>query len=331
MKTRISTKATLIRRTAAQWLNLVAAPMAISFLAIIITNYATSLKIPWWLWLVTGIIIVIAILLYVVSSTQSFEEILVAIEHKLRSMKFSKPKVLILDGTLNGEKNETPPNPVHTDRTPTDWRSAIEAFGWKAEIGPVQRLLDETAFTIVINPFGEVYPEADFGSNSTASLIREYVWSGGVFVSVSGMPFWYRYNSLSKKQETAGRIEGIFDEKPIWKSLFYDLFPNLTPSGEPENIPCSQTEEDTKRFGDIANAGGSQTVGKFRAYPLKPMQILPMLRNNEQQLCIIGSYLYGQGCFLLAGVFIDRDNKGFEKVVAAIKGWAQYEAQGRKP
>lgn len=181
-----------------------------------------------------------------------------------------------------------------------------------------------------MNAFGEVYPESDFISSSSVTEIRNYVWSGGVYVNVAGIPFWYRYDPSSGTRETAGRIEKLFEGEPIWKSLFYDLFPNLTPSTEPEIVECIQSDEDINRFGDIANAGGMQRVGRFRSYPLQPAQLLPILRDSEQQHCIIGSFLYGQGCYLFAGVFINRDNLSFEKVLAAIKGWASYEARNRK-
>jgi hypothetical protein len=46
---------------------------------------------------------------------------------------------------------------------------------------------------------------------------------------------------------------------------------------------------------------------------------------------IIGSFPFGKGSFLFAGVCIGDEAPAIEKVVVAIKGWADYEACGRKP
>lgn len=320
-----------MRKRASRWLNLLIAPLAVSLVTIIITDLATSQTTPVWLWIVTAVSIIVAILFYVVGYRHSFETVLTKLARKIRARRFQKPHVLILDGTLSGDERETPPVPVHSDRTPTDWRTALESIGWNVETAPVQRITEDPVPDMVINPFGEIYPEADFSSNSTISEIRKYVWNGGVFVNVAGIPFWYRYSPRTGKTENAGRFERIDDNQLQWIPLFNDLFPNLTPTSDPEIVGCMQMEEDASRFGNIAGAGNSQIVGRFRAYPLNPPQLLTMLRDGEQQHCIIGSFLYGQGCLLFAGVFIEQTNASFEKVVAAIKGWVGYEAQGRKP
>jgi hypothetical protein len=319
------------RKLASRWLNLLVAPMAISLIAIIITNRALQQSTPLWLWVITIIVLLLAILLYTISYLRGFEKSISLLTKKIRSKKFSKPRVLILDGTIIGNKEELPPNPVHSDKLPTQWKTALESLGWEVELGPAIKINTQPIPSIVVNPFGEVYLEADFISGSSISEIRNYVWSGGVYVNVSGIPFWYRYNPSSKKRENAGRVEGIYEDKPMWIPLFNDLFPNLTPKNEPEIVDCLQTKEDTERFGDVMNAGNNPKVGRFRDYPLNPPQLLPLLREKEQKNCIIGSFSYGQGSFLIAGVYIKEDNFSFEKVIAAIKGWADYEGKNRKP
>jgi len=325
------TRVASIRQGARRWLNLVIAPLAISLAAIIVTNLATCQATPVWLWIATAVSIIIAILLYIAGYGHGFEAVLAKLARNVRARGFQRPHVLVLDGTLTGDERETPPVPLHSDRTPTDWRTALESVGWNVEMAPVQRITEDPAPDMVVNPFGEVYPEADFASNSTISEIRKYVWNGGVFVNVAGIPFWYRYSPTTGKRENAGRFERVDDDRLQWIPLFNDLFPNLTPTSDPQIVECMQTEEEITRFGNIANAGNSQTVGRFRAYPLNPPQLLTMLRDREQHHCIIGSFLSGQGCYLFAGVFIRQTNTSFEKVVAAIKGWVSYEAQRRKP
>jgi len=201
----------------------------------------------------------------------------------------------------------------------------------RIEIEPISRVVGDDAPDIILNPFGEVYPEEDFVSSKTMNEIRQFVWNGGVYVNVAGIPFWCRYDPRSRKRETAGRVEGVFEGQAVWRSLFSDYFPNLTPQGEPEIVESFQTEEDKSRFGDISSAGSNNTVGRFRTYPLKPVQLLPMLRMLDGTQCLIGAHLYGKGAFILSGLFIEGDNKSFDKVIAAVKGWALYESNKRSP
>lgn len=117
-----------LRQAASRWLNLLIAPMSISLTAIIITNLASKQSTPVWLWGITIIVSLLTIPMYIIGYRQGFESILSKIAQKVRAKKFSGPRVLFLDGTINGNKRETPPNPVHSDKTPTDWRTALETF-----------------------------------------------------------------------------------------------------------------------------------------------------------------------------------------------------------
>jgi len=320
-----------IRQVAKRWLTLVFAPAAISFLAIIITNAATKQPNPVWLWVLTLLSILIAALSYLIGYSLLLRGFLERLSGFLRSRRYKIPRILVLDGTLFSDPEQVPPNPAHTDRTPTDWRSAFNSLGWNVSVAPVSSINVDDVPEFILNPFGEVYPEEDFVSSKTINIIREYVWNGGVYINVAGIPFWYRYDPRSGKRETAGRVEGVFEGQAVWRSLFSDYFPNLTPQGEPEVIASSQSEEEISRFGDIMHEGSGENIGRFRAYPLNPVQLLPILRSADESQCIIGAHLYGKGAFLFCGVFIQGTNDSFEKVIASVKGWAIYETNNRIP
>jgi hypothetical protein len=327
----MNTVSSEIRRITKRWLSLVVAPGAISLLAIIITNAATTQANPPWLWILTLIVMLVAATLYLIGYSSLLEGILERLSAAVRARQYRNPKVLIIDGTLFSDPGQIPPTPAHTDRTPTDWRSAFVSLGWKANIGPVTSIEAGNLPEFLLNPFGEVYPEEDFVSSKTINQIRNYVWNGGVYINVAGIPFWYRYDPWSGKRETAGRVEGVFKGQAAWRSLFYDYFPNLTPEGEPHRVEASQSGEEISRFGDIAHAGSDITVGRFRAYPLNPPQLIPILRNESDSQCIVGVHLYGKGAFIFFGVFIQGTNNSFEKVVASVEGWAKYESNRRNP
>jgi len=272
---------------------------------------------------------IVSLLLYMAAYTGKLAGLMLAFARNRRSRRYRNPSVLILDGTVSGDPKEVPAAPVHSDRLPTDWKAALSQEGWQVEIGPVSLLEGLSQPDIVINPFGEVYPESDFSSNPVAALLRKYVWDGGIYVNTAGIPFWYRFDPRTNRRETAGRIEGVFEGRPKWISLFHDFFPNLTPASEPQVVKCAQTADEVRRFGDIVKAGGDDTVAMFRAYALKPPVLLPILLDADLSRCIIGSYSFGEGAFLISAVVIDRTNKSFEKTVAAIEAWARYESQGR--
>lgn len=47
---------------------------------------------------------------------------------------------------------------------------------------------------MIINPFGEAYPERDINLRPMFSKIKNYVWGGGVFVLTGGFAFFYAWN-----------------------------------------------------------------------------------------------------------------------------------------
>ena len=325
-----------IRRRIEILLTLFFAPLAVALAANIATNIGVAQPVPSWLYGVSLFFAGLAIFLGVLVYTHKFDDLLAWTTKKIRARKFRKPRVLILDGTLDGDSQEKYPAPQQSNKAPTEWQNALERFGWRVEVEPVRGIQQAPLPDIVVNPFGELYPEAHSVLHSTAFTIREYVRKGGIYVNVAGKPFWYRYDPRAEaNMETAGWMrrkledaEGSFD----WKPLFEDLFPDLnTTGGDPEVTECLQSQEDLERFGNIMDAGGSRTVTKFRSYPASSGQMIPLLRDRTQELHIIGSLPFGKGSFLFAGVCIDDEAPSFEKVVVAIKGWADYEARGRKP
>ena len=326
-----------IRSRAERVLLLVFAPLAIALIANIATNLAASQSVTWWLWALAAIAGLLAILLYFAVYTTKFDEQIRKVEVALRTHRFRNPKVLVLDGTLSGRKEESAPSPEQTNKSPQDWQSRLTRFGWQVKQGPIQQMMDGSDPDVVVNPFGEVYPEENSMTHTTAYKIREYVYRGGVYVNVAGIPFWYTYDPRSGEER---KVAGWFERKPDdqtdpfeWRPLFRILFPSLnTEGGHTELVECFQTQEEIQRFGNIVDAGQSNQILKFRAYPSRQSgQTIPLLRSVNQQLYIILGLRFGKGCFLFAGVHIDDASATFEKVVAAIKGWAEFESRGRKP
>lgn len=199
-------------------------------------------------------------------------------------------------------------------------------------------MLKPQTYQIVVNSFGETYPEEDPYNYTTFSHICKYVENGGVFVNVAGIPFWYCHNpkdfSLVDQTVRAGRIQLEYgkDEKntATQKPLFSSLFPQLKSWTDATDVHCAQTEEERKQFNGIVDAGGDSKAKMFRAYDPGTQDMLPLLRAETPAKWLIGGIKYGDGFFLLAGLDLrGKNNTSFAKVVASIRAWVEYEARGR--
>lgn len=54
-------------------------------------------------------------------------------------------------------------------------------------------------YSVILNPYGETYPEEDLFHLKTLTEIRRYINQGGIFVNVAGIPFYYGYDALNDK------------------------------------------------------------------------------------------------------------------------------------
>jgi hypothetical protein len=157
-------------------------------------------------------------------------------------------------------------------------------------------------------------------------------------VNVAGYPFWWQHNPATGVTTEAGRWDLKVDPtsqlvgatlKPILSDTLLGIGPDMS---VPEKvIDIVQEELDRQRFGEIAGASGANKVKTFRPYSISTGSMISLLRSADGLYIIIGAVPYGLGYFVFSGVKIDADTAAFEKVIAAIKGWGQYESRGRRP
>lgn len=315
-------------------LTIVLAPLTISLLADIIIQNVKGIVLPLWQYIITTILIVIFLLLLMAGYTNKLNKLVIILNRHKRLSGLKKPKVLILDGTF-GTGDEIPPRPVFTDYAPQEWESSLrQTTNWKVETGALSSLKN---FQIVINPFGEVYPEDNASNFSSFHQICDYVFNGGIFVNVAGIPFFYYHDTkdplFQTKRATAGTLHKELTqdgEVIILRSLFLSKFPQIRDFSDSAVVNCSQSNDDRRLFGEIAGAGGNNQATMFRAYQPKTPGIRPLLYSENPAKWLIISLKYGDGFFLLAGLDLKGiGNTGFHKVIAAIKGWQNYEVQNK--
>jgi hypothetical protein len=320
------------------WLLVLISPFIIGIITNLIIVWGTQQIIKKWL-LWTSISLALCwVILYLAAFEKAFHRSLEWINSFIRSKRFDAPRILIMDGTLTQRQSANVPL-YFTDRRPDDWNRSLTKDNPRCnvDLGPINRL-DDNRYDIVLNPFGETFPEDDLTLHTTLGKITDWVFQGGVYVNVAGYPFFWQHNPITKVTTQSGRWQIDVNEnsqlitanlKPILSDSLLGISPDM--QLEPTIIDTKQEDQDRNRFGEIAGAGGSNEVKIFRPYPITSTQsMIPILRTIDNKYIVIGAVPYGAGFFIFCGVMIDKDSKAFEKVLAAIKGWSQYEARSRK-
>jgi len=93
------------------------------------------------------------------------------------------------------------------------WRAALDSsLGPTVDVSLIAVTDISPKFSIVINPFGECYPELPSAPDVTPGyqMIKDYIYSGGVFVTAGGNPFHYLFNVLEgKRYDTSTVIPNV--------------------------------------------------------------------------------------------------------------------------
>lgn len=315
------------RETLRHWLLLLISPLTISLAASVTVSLGGGMPVASWLWSGLGIAIALWVVLYLASYTRYFHSLINKWTKVRRRKRFKNPYVIVLDGRLEEHGPADTPL-IFTTKRPDDWLNKLrkQQPNWRVELGSIRQVIAE-APDIVVNPFGEAYPEEDLSLHTTLTQIRDYVYGGGVYVNVAGYPFWYKYNPVTQVRAEAGRWEKQSPNLMVLKPLLQDTLLAISPVmlGGPQIVATTQEDSERERFGEIAGVGGCTDVKMFRQYQISTQQMIPMLRSKDGQYIVIGAVPYGAGYFVLAGVEIDNSSTAYEKVVAAVCGWAKQE------
>jgi HEPN domain-containing protein len=231
--------------------------------------------------------------------------------HQIESEQKNKlpRKIGILNGYVDGSDPSEKPCQWYdiTDIRIAEWEKRFsdltkDGLGkYEVEKIPVSRVGNE--FAVIINPYGEAYPERDVRLRSSFNIIKDYVENGGVFVNVAGYPFFWAWDVIKGKQET------IFDEKKLlpesvrmggdrtFSNPFLILL-NISGSillrelgivttydteivSGINQVDVYQNEDDKKIAGEITSVGGKNRVHEFRALRKECVNLIPFLRANR--------------------------------------------------
>jgi hypothetical protein len=115
--------------------------------------------------------------------------------------RIMKQQSAMMVGVLNGGFSRTRQEiwcneaPAANEASPKKWKNFVSGIPNVQAFPKTISELDNS-LCCVINPFGEAYPEKPFNTTTLPAyeLIRDYVFSGGVFISCGGLPFTYYFD-----------------------------------------------------------------------------------------------------------------------------------------
>ena len=165
---------------------------------------------------------------------------------------------------------------------------------------------------MMINPFGESYPEEDSKNELTLNRIKEYIEQGGVFVCTGGWPFYY-----------ADSPQGIFGDK---KSRVPDRtrvkrFFNVRIDDSqwwPERKLLSQSDGSTSKYGPLVNKGGSDRVTVWRPIHEDCGAVEKILTTSDKRYTVLGIQQMGQGKIIMTGMALEGPSE-FEKLASFLE------------
>jgi hypothetical protein len=214
-----------------------------------------------------------------------------------------------------------------------DWNVAIRRLNLNTDIISIDQLSDK--YSVIINPYGEVYPETDPISMSSFQRIKEYIRRGGIFVCAGGVPFFYCWDSRTHHRITLAKILQTYVqigqnnlgqnvlaptffypppyslmENPVSEHFGVNVIGDIQP---PPNAPTgwqpifqtNQANEDIQYVGNLAQIGGTNQVVIFRSILPITRCCIPFLRANIPnftEVYPIAGIPYERGLLIVCGM-----------------------------
>jgi HEPN domain-containing protein len=264
--------------------------------------------------------------------------------------KFGVPRKLgILNGYVDEEDSSEKPCTQYTfsEFKIEDWEKkfsqTVDAGKPKFEVERIPLSKIGSEYAVIINPFGEVYPEKDTKGRFAFNQLMDYVEDGGVLVNVAGFPFFYAWDVLK------GAEEPIVDEKTLIPegvraeggtfyverfrmllnftgSLAWRDLGIITTSDTPQmsginELEVFQEEKDKEMVGDLVNIAGQNKIHEMRAVRKDlTKDAIPLLRAKRPdfgEVYPIATVRKGFGYLIVCGMH----NKGipeFERTALTV-------------
>jgi len=263
--------------------------------------------------------IILSYYLYLLISKSLFRKI-------RRKVKHIYPKIGILNGSIYNPLREYKCKRSWTDVTASMWYAGlIKVLKGKKfkriKLIPASNIGD--SFSIIINPFGDNFPEEDLKLHKTFYRICEFVKNGGLFVCTGGS-FWAHQNTTSSDSEEWVFIRTQNGFQLLKDSFLYKEFGVETTGNvqgkiqEPLSVAVYQKDEDVNSFGELINS--NDKINRFRAITSGSSDYIPILREIDDKAFPLALVRYGDGFLIHAGMYLkSADSAEFQLVLKTIK------------
>lgn len=257
----------------------------------------------------------------------------------------SKPiKIGVLNGFSTDPLNEKRCEPVYVSKDADFWEHYFGALkrneAQKYDVNKILSSQISEAFAVIINPFGEAYPESNIRSRDTYEQIKFFIENGGVFANTAGFAFFYSWDHTKGERKAISKERFLLVPHPGAKTLpefisfsgtllYLDFGVGVTSDSPnhkgPHKVKTFQKKEDIEKFGKL----GPIEVKEFRALRgenTTGVECIPILRAKCSvfgEIYPIAAIPFGKG-FLLVGGFImetKEEARLFANAVDAFCNW----------
>jgi HEPN domain-containing protein len=291
----------------------------------------------------------------VLNDAKTLCSLLGAVEIKNRWLP--KVRIGILTGYFSGTDETKCAEHPFANKDLTIWRKKFEelskASGINLEIEDINSEDISEKYAMIVNPFGEVYPEINVKQNLAFYNIKNYVENGGVYVNTGGFPFFYAWDVTVKENNRIAfsekrlmvpneiKFDGVNITVENYKeyleftgTLLHKEFNVLPTPVSNDKRPVFQIEEDVNKFGKILPE--NTQIKEFRALPKNTPDLIPIIRATDQisgeiyPVCVLKR---GRGYLLLAGMNTEQEleTQIFAQASIGFSAWYQKQLQPAQP
>jgi len=248
---------------------------------------------------------------------------------KCLKVKWKKyfPKIGILSGNIESPIREYKCQHSNSGVTAGMWLTEIKRAlkTKKVKVIPTSKIDDN--FAIIINPFGDIYPEEDTKLHTTFYKICKFIESGGIFICTGGA-FWAHQNTKISEEAEWVFVKTQEGKQSLKDSFLYKEFGIVTTgeifSGkdivlqEPIEIEVYQKEEDKTYIGTLVE--NHTKINRFRSLMSESSNYIPLLREKEDKSFPLAVVQYGNGYLMHAGMHLAGiKTKEFSILINAMK------------
>lgn len=257
-------------------------------------------------------------------------------------IRFLHPTLIgILNGYRSDSETEKQCQPARTRYAPNDWLSYF-----KREDAEDKFLARDIAtsqindnFAVVINPFGEVYPEEDQQESTSFKRIKKYIQNGGIFVNAGGIAFFSTNTpnnvAIEKEIIVPRQIRILGPETEVSYQTFKASLDDTllkrhfgigTTIDGVNHSEIYQEQDDRAYVGDLLEPESVDTrlVREFRGVSRNRSSapFIPLIRQmkGNEEVYPLAAVPFERGTLILAGMDIQSSSE-FYKVCVAIERW----------